>query len=218
MASASCNQPQPRVQQERDKPERRVGEGGLLASGDASYLLPVVEWNQDGLGTIPWGTGSSGVTVSGSGQMMSWCGISWCGLLGTVVFGWRLDLMTLEAFPSLNDSMIPWLCDLLPVNPWLPFPSRECCLPAPLIQPCTVSHCQCVICSFSTACLSPSILPCPFPTVSLPLVCPQQLLFELNLFYLLSGGGRLFRLRLPQSRGITRWDVLSQWHFIHQHH
>lgn len=84
--------------------------------------------------------------------------------------------------------------------------------------PAWVSPCQCVVCSFNTACLSPFVFPSPVPTVSLPLVCPQQLLFELNLFYLLSGGGRLFRLRLPCSRGITKWDMLGQWYFIRQHY
>lgn len=84
--------------------------------------------------------------------------------------------------------------------------------------PAQVSPCQSVVCSFNTACLSPFVFPSPVSTVSLPLVCPQQLLFELNLFYLLSGGGRLFKLRLPYSRGITKRDVLGQWYVIRQHY
>lgn len=85
-----------------------------------------------------------------------------------------------------------------------------------LLPPAQASHCQCVICSFNTACLSPFVFPSPVSTVSLPLVCPQPLLFELNLFYLLSGGRRLLKLRLPYSRGITKWDVLGKRYFIHQ--
>jgi len=57
-----------------------------------------------------------------------------------------------------------------------------------------------------------------FPLYLFPLFVLSSFLFELNLFYLLSGGGRLFKLRLPYSRGITRWDVLGQWYFIHQHY
>lgn len=92
-----------------------------------------------------------------------------------------------------------------------------------LLLPCSPSnyrpqesHCQCVICWWNTACLSPSVFPSPVSTVSLPLVCPRQLLSELNLFYLLSGGGRLFKFCLPYSRGVTRWDVLGRWYFIRQ--
>jgi len=32
--------------------------------------------------------------------------ISGCGLAGMVVLGWWLDLMILEVFPNLNDSMV----------------------------------------------------------------------------------------------------------------
>jgi len=39
-------------------------------------------------------------------------GTSAQGLAGMGVLGWRLDLMILEVFSNLNDSMILWFCDI----------------------------------------------------------------------------------------------------------
>lgn len=52
--------------------------------------------------------GSSEVTIHGSVQKISWYCTSWYGLVGMVVFSWRLDL-------NLHDSMT-----LSPSNPDLP--------------------------------------------------------------------------------------------------
>jgi len=59
------------------------------------------------------------------------CGTSGHGLAGMVVLGWRLDLMILEVFSKLNDSMILWfhlVCNIALVSsdqlPWLrPLPT-----------------------------------------------------------------------------------------------
>ena len=49
---------------------------------------------------------SGGVPIPGGVQKMCRGGISGHGLAGMVVLGWRLDLMILELFSNLNDSMI----------------------------------------------------------------------------------------------------------------
>jgi len=50
--------------------------------------------------------GSGGVPIPGGVQKLCGCGTWGHGLVGMVVFGWWLDLMILEVFSSLNDSMI----------------------------------------------------------------------------------------------------------------
>ena len=50
--------------------------------------------------------GSSGVTIPGGVQKTCKYGTSGHGLAGMVVLGWWLDLMILEVFSNLNDSMI----------------------------------------------------------------------------------------------------------------
>ena len=50
--------------------------------------------------------GSGGVTIPAGVQKTCRCGISGHGLVGIVVLGGRLDLMILEVFSNLNDSMI----------------------------------------------------------------------------------------------------------------
>ena len=55
-----------------------------------------------------WG---GGVTIPGGVQKTCRCGTSGYGLVGMVVLGWQLDLVTLEIFSNLNDSMILWFYD-----------------------------------------------------------------------------------------------------------
>jgi len=50
--------------------------------------------------------GSGGITIPGGVQKMCRSGSSGHGWAGMVVLGWRLDLMILEVFSNLNDSMI----------------------------------------------------------------------------------------------------------------
>ena len=50
--------------------------------------------------------GSGGLTMPGGVQKMRRRGTSGRGLVGMVVLGWQLDLMILEVFSKLNDSMI----------------------------------------------------------------------------------------------------------------
>ena len=50
--------------------------------------------------------GSGGVTIPGGVQITCRCGTSGHGLAGLVVLGSRFELMILEAFSNLNDSVI----------------------------------------------------------------------------------------------------------------
>lgn len=50
--------------------------------------------------------GSGRVTILGSAEKLSRCGSSQYGLAGMVVFSQKLNLMILEVFSGLNDSMI----------------------------------------------------------------------------------------------------------------
>jgi len=50
--------------------------------------------------------GSGGVTIPGGVQKMCRYGTSGHGLAGMVLLGGWLDLMILEVFSNLNDSMI----------------------------------------------------------------------------------------------------------------
>jgi len=50
--------------------------------------------------------GSGGVPIPGGVQKTCRCGTSGHGLAGMGVLGWRLDVMILEIFSNLNDSMI----------------------------------------------------------------------------------------------------------------
>lgn len=60
-----------------------------------------------GIQTLQWAAqGGGGVTLPGSAQEMSGCGI-WChGLVGKVVIGQRLDLVTSEILYKPNDYVI----------------------------------------------------------------------------------------------------------------
>ena len=68
----------------------------------------VCRWHQAGRGQAleQAAQGSGGVTISGGVQKTRRYGTSGYGLAGTVVLGWWLDLMILEVFCNLNDSMI----------------------------------------------------------------------------------------------------------------
>jgi len=50
--------------------------------------------------------GSGGVAIPGGIQKMCRYGTSGHGLAGMVVMGWQLDLIILEVFSNLNDSML----------------------------------------------------------------------------------------------------------------
>jgi len=50
--------------------------------------------------------GSGGVAIPGGVQKMCRCGTWGHGLAGMVVLGWWMDLLILEVFSSLNDSVI----------------------------------------------------------------------------------------------------------------
>ena len=61
--------------------------------------------------------GGGWVPIPGDVQKTYRCGTSGHGLEGMVVLGWWLDLMILEVFSNLNDSMICALvCHLLIVD------------------------------------------------------------------------------------------------------
>jgi len=51
--------------------------------------------------------GSGGVPIPGGVQKLCGCGPWGHGLAGMVGLGWWLDLMVLEDFSNLNDSVIP---------------------------------------------------------------------------------------------------------------
>ena len=76
--------------------------------------------------TIQTAQGSGGVTIPGGVQKTCRCGTSGHGLAGVVVIGWQLDLMILEVFSNLNDSMILFYDSvqslILYVNKVLSFP------------------------------------------------------------------------------------------------
>ena len=50
---------------------------------------------------------------------MCWCGTLGHGLAGMGVLGWWLDLMILEVFANLNDSMTLWFCENRNGGNWL---------------------------------------------------------------------------------------------------
>lgn len=52
--------------------------------------------------------GSGGVTVSGSVRETWRCGAEGQVLVGMMVMDWRLELMVLEVFSNINNSMILW--------------------------------------------------------------------------------------------------------------
>jgi len=51
------------------------------------------------------GQGSGGVTIPGAVQEEGTCGTEGHGFVAMVVMGWWLDLIILEVFSNLNDSM-----------------------------------------------------------------------------------------------------------------
>ena len=61
------------------------------------------EWSDIGIGC------PGGVTIPGGVQKTCRHGTSGHGLAGMVVTGWRLNLMILEVFSNLSDSVILWL-------------------------------------------------------------------------------------------------------------
>ena len=78
--------------------------------------------------------GSGGVTIPGGVQKRCGYGTSGHGLAGIVVMGWQLDLMILEVFSNLNDSVILWKAGLqhrhessLHINPELLDGARSPC-------------------------------------------------------------------------------------------
>ena len=56
--------------------------------------------------------GSGGVPIPGGVQKMCRHGTLGHGLVGVVMLGWQLDLMILEVFSNLNDSVMLWFHDL----------------------------------------------------------------------------------------------------------
>lgn len=52
--------------------------------------------------------GSGGVTASGSVRETWRCGAEGQVLVGMMVMDWRLELMVLEVFSNINNSMILW--------------------------------------------------------------------------------------------------------------
>lgn len=54
--------------------------------------------------------GSGRISIPGSVQKISRCGTSLYGLVVTVILSQKFDLMILEDFSNINDSMIHFLC------------------------------------------------------------------------------------------------------------
>lgn len=54
--------------------------------------------------------GGSGLTIPGRVQEMTGCDTYCCGLVGKVAFSQRLDLMALEVFSKLIDSVVLFCC------------------------------------------------------------------------------------------------------------
>jgi len=88
--------------------DRMRGNGLKLHQGRLGYwILQKIsllnEWSGIRIGCLGW---SGGVTIPGGVQKACRCGTLGYGLAGMVVVGWWLDLMLLEFFSNLNDSMI----------------------------------------------------------------------------------------------------------------
>ena len=90
-----------------------------IRSREASDVLAqekFLYW-KSGQALVEAAQGSGGVAIPGGVQKMCRYSTSGHGLAGMVVLGWWLDLMILEVFSNLNNSMILWFYDsMLPLT------------------------------------------------------------------------------------------------------
>jgi len=85
------------------------GQEGIASScarGCSGQTLGNIYSQKEWWGSGTAAQGSSGVTITGGVQKLCRCGSEGHSIVGMVVMGWQLDLMILEVFSNLNDSVI----------------------------------------------------------------------------------------------------------------